>query len=307
MLADGLVEELWFADDDPRFAEEVAQRSMAASLAASLQLKPFPHAASAALTALQKDDFTAAEVASAIEGDPSLYSRVLHAANSPMYSFGQPLESVRLAVARLGRQNVEELVVRAALRGMFEDTGEVGLAILDHCVGVSVVLKGIWARRRFPGVPAPGLVGLLHDVGKLLVRQSGEYELDAIERGDDAAIEERGLLGYDHAVLGAHAIRAWRIPEPTARAVSWHHQPTRALQEGGSIAVIVSLLRVADALEHVLATEETLDPDDADALARGTCFTYVDYSGEDLMHLWDDVAPKRGAKGLAGRAYRWAS
>lgn len=306
-LADNVLEELWFADDDPRRSHEVASRSMAASLARSLALKPFPRAAQEATRLLDERDFKVRALEKTLSSDPALAARVLKVANSPGYNPRKPIETLRSAIVLLGASALRDIVIAAAVQGMFQDSSGMAVGILEHCVGVASILRAMERRRRYRGLPPLFLPGLLHDVGKLLLLQSREFRY---ARGPMAADQhhllERGTLGYDHAVLAAHAIRAWKIPEPAAQVVALHHQPARALEAGGNVAVMVSLLRVADQLEYQLAANERLDPRVAEALAQDASFSFIDYGADDLRHLVGDLGEARvkGSKAM-GRLFSW--
>lgn len=306
-LAGTVLEELWFADDDPRFSHEVASRSMAASLARAMALKPFPHSASEALSLLSRPNFRVPDLEKALGADPTLAARVLQVANSPAYSPPKPIESLRGGVVLLGANSLREVVVAAAMQGMFSDASGAAVGVLEHSVGVAAILRGILARRRFRGLPPVFMVGLLHDVGKLLLLQSKEIRYS---RGpatfDRDHLDERARLGFDHAVLGAHALREWKIPEPAPQVVAWHHQHSRALEAGGNLATMVSLLRLADRLEYELSTQETLTEAAAHDLTAQSSAEFLGYSAEDLQGLVGDLAHVRVKTSRSlGRLYSW--
>jgi HD-like signal output (HDOD) protein len=117
-------------------------------------------------------------------------------------------------------------------------------------------------------------------VGKLVLLQGAGEERYGIESLDYASLLERRVgtcggvhlmeqaaLGFDHAALGCAALRAWNIPEPIPQLVGWHHSVPRARQEGGRMAELVYLLRVADCLTHAF-TGPRLDDEANQAATR---------------------------------------
>lgn len=227
--------------------------TLKATLQRALDLKPFPRAAQEALVLVMSRDWRPGEVEQVIRTDPGLASRVLRMANSPLFSPPHPVDSIRRGLVLLGGRTVRDLLVLAAMQGMFTDPR--GSDVLDHCVGVSSVLR-VLADLGVPVTDAVISAGLLHDVGALLLLQAGAREPDPLRGPDLAHKAERAELGFDHAMLGAHALRAWGIPDPVPGLVGWHHDVDEARKRFGPAVRGLLLLRTADALEHHLAQHE---------------------------------------------------
>ena len=137
----------------------------------------------------------------------------------------------------------------------------------------------------------------MHDVGKLLLLQSGEMKYpEALDEGgdhDETQLVERACLGYDHAVLGGHVMKLWRIPDPTAMLVAWHHQPARAFADGGDPGLMVALLRSADRIEHQLARDTALDAETCRHLGEDAAWSYADLGQSNLRELWPKMRDAR--------------
>lgn len=268
VVAENIVEELWFSEDSADAAGDSAAQSFAAKVADLEGLKPFPAVAQRVIEILADPDFRVHEVHAAIEEDPALAGRVLRVANSAAFAGANPVDSVSRAVIRLGAATVRELVVAMATVGMFHDVTGRGRVVREHCVATGSIAR-LLARDYLAGA-APGmfLAGLMHDVGKLLLMQSGEFptlaltplEHEELDRPNGSHVLEREHLGYDHAVLGGHAVMLWKIPFPTPQVVAWHHQPQRASDEGDeTVGEMVSALRAADQLERLLTADPPPD------------------------------------------------
>jgi HD-like signal output (HDOD) protein len=131
----------------------------------------------------------------------------------------------------------------------------------------------------------------------MLLLQTGEMEYpeDDDAQGEDAETQliERACLGYDHAVLGGHVMKLWRIPDPTPTLVAWHHQPARAFAQGGETGLMVALLRAADQIEHGLARGTELDAARCRRLGEDVGWTYADLGQGDLRELWPKMRDAR--------------
>lgn len=286
-LASNLLEELWFAEDDPAPSRAQAKSSLASQMARIQGLRPFPVAAGKLIQILSDPGFSQAEVVAVLESDPGLAAKTLAVANSPLFKSRLPCRAIDAAIKRLGARNLRDVAIGVSAMSMFADATGIGASFRDHSVGVGAVAR-ILADLALPAEASTlFLAGLLHDVGKLLLIQTGElsYEGPAYAT-EETQMVERDVLGYDHAVLGGNVMRLWRIPEPIADIVAWHHQPSRALEQGGALGLMVALLRAADRIDEALAKESELTDECLHHLADDVAWSYADLSPGDLKQLW---------------------
>ncbi len=290
-LAETIEEALWFGADDPASSDEQAKASVAAEVARVSGLKPFPVVAARVLHELAQEDFSVARVSNLMESDPALASLVLRLVNSAAYGRGTRYTSVDHAVVRLGARRVRDLVAAAATLQMFHDVRGVGVTFRDHCASTAAVVRVMGQNYELPGGGSLFLAGLLHDVGKLLLMETREFDYmrmspQVLARPDAVHTLEREQLGYDHAVLGANVLRAWTIPDPIPQIVAWHHQPNRAFAEGGDIGVQVALLRLADNVAWYLAQTSMPSAKYNDFLAYTPEAAWVGLTESDLDRMW---------------------
>lgn len=95
-------------------------------------------------------------------------------------------------------------------------------------------------------------VGLLHDIGKLVLGQALTpdlqtslrqlIELDLVPRPE----AEREILGTDHGEVGACLLQTWNLPEEIIEAVANHHQPL--LEPRPHLSVVT---HVANCIAHL--------------------------------------------------------
>ncbi len=291
-LAESIREDLWFGDDDPQRSVAEASRSLAAAAALAAGLKPFPIVAQRVMSLLADPDTPVVKVKRAIEQDPALAARLLRVANSALYSPAIACRSVEDAVMRLGSRTVSEIVASLATLGMFADAKHgFGAAFRNHCVGVAAVARVLGTEWRYKGVDHVFLSGLLHDIGKLLAMQVGEIRYEALEpsalaNSDQVHVHERAFAGYDHAVLGAHVLERWKLPDDISKVVALHHQPGRAFAAGGNVALGVALLRLADDIEFQIRRSRDLDEAYVERLVRDGAAEYTQFSSDVLRAMW---------------------
>lgn len=244
----------------------------------------------------QDPDVSILSLAECIESDPVIAARLLTIANSALYKPAQPYVSIEQAVMRLGLDSVVELVVGIATMQLMSDPSGFADSVRKHSAGVAAVSRVLATEMRYPGVGRTFLASLLHDIGKLLIHQADEFHYhqlpESAQAADEVHIYERVQLGYDHAVLAAHVMHEWQFPPLLCRAVAWHHQSVRAFDEGGDVAKMVALMRVADVIVHAMENDE--EPESTcSAVAATSSGARLPFSSEVLTAMWPRLVEAR--------------
>lgn len=297
-LAESVLESLWYGEQDSGASEFDASRSLAGALGRAGALKPLPGSTAEVLRLLSDPECSATRLVRALDRDTATSARLLQVANSAFFRPVSPCMSTAEALVRLGNRTVGEVVLGIAALGMFEDADGVARAIVDHCIGVGAIARTLateWSMQNTDGV---FVAGMLSDLGKLFAYQAKEIDyshLDpgALEQADKVHAFERLWVGWDHAVLGGHILAAWKLPVAVCQAVAWHHQPGRAYAEGGTVALTVALLRIADACEYQMRRRPEVDDAFIDVLARGGEADYTNMSRDVLYAAWPKLVNAR--------------
>jgi len=138
------------------------------------------------------------------------------------------------------------------------------------------------------------LCGLFHDIGKLLLMQSGEFTYPATSWVPSAALHgvhsaERDHLGYDHAVLGGHVLQRWHLPDPMPMVVARHHQFARALSEPDRVGPKVALLRLANHLEPLYRRQPESYAELVPGIAETPEAVYLGLGETALLRSWENL------------------
>lgn len=292
MTTVSLVEELWFGDGSDSVAEQKAAAGMARLSSRVLELRSIPSLVLKIIDESRSASGSVGSVARLIESEASFSLRVLRLANSAAMGQRVRCTSIRHAVALLGVKSIAEVSMAMAALDLYDDQSPLGCRLREHATVVAGLARHLAMRL---GLPADNVYtcGLMHDLGKLFLHQ-GQSDYDDVvlapcgDGPDQAHLLEREALGFDHAVLAAHVLNAWGIPDPIPTIVAWHHQPARAYAQGGAVAEAVSLLRVADGVAHALqvgeATEELIP-----GLARDASADYLGLREEQLQEWWSEL------------------
>jgi HD-like signal output (HDOD) protein/CheY-like chemotaxis protein len=160
---------------------------------------------------LLKPGCDARRIAEIIGRDPGLALKVLHMANSAFFPANRPASDVYAAVARIGMDNVNNLVLA---NEVFDTAahGRLAETLCDRGLRASRIAAHIARDRPDSGMVATA--ALLTDVGYLV---SGTNVIDPTGVMSDQA----------HAEIGAHLLALWGLPMPIVEAVAYHHAPAR--------------------------------------------------------------------------------
>ena len=225
-----------------------------------LQLKDLPPVSPTALKLaglLNRATQHNEDIIEVLRYDSALTARLLRACNSSWLALHEPVASVDQAVLLLGHQEIIRFVLalgcggalRKPLPGYAVEQGE----LWRHSLAAALAAERIAAAAGHFEPAVAFTAGLLHDIGKLVLHQALTPEAQAairkrIEEGTDARVEaEKGVLGTDHAEVGASLLRHWRLPDAIVEGVAHHHDPAITPTLGLSAVV-----HVANCLSHLL-------------------------------------------------------
>jgi HD-like signal output (HDOD) protein len=220
-------------------------------------LEPLPQSTTRLAALLGEEDWDLKQIVTVVKLDEALTGRLLGAANSARSGPATAIATIDQAVMRLGPGTLLSLALAATVRqDMATELPEYGLeegALWRHSVvsALAVEAMGAHCQRRIP--PEAFAAALLHDIGKLVIaRHLGPDGIELLRR-DGAGLDlqaERSVLPLDHAELGAHVIRHWRLPTLIADAVRFHHHPLSAPE--GDARTLAYVVALADAVARRL-------------------------------------------------------
>ncbi len=215
------------------------------------KLPVYPAVASRILDLLAEEDVSAPDLEKMAKLDAVLAGNLLNVANSAYFSPRQPIRGLTQAIAYLGLGRTRQSLVASSVQQLF--TKSRMLSVWRHSLEAADV-----AERIAGGIPSVDpheafLLGLLHDVGRLLITSMPDEANASIHRlvanGCQPILAEMVICGFDHAEAGAEVLAKWNFPEEWRQAIRYHHQPER------SKSVLSSLLYLT---EFWVSAEEDL-------------------------------------------------
>jgi HD-like signal output (HDOD) protein len=288
------VADLWLDGAPLSQADVRAATSLAARIGSYEGVRPFSSVVQTLLEQVSRPDFDLKQVCSVIELDPALASRILRVANSAAYRSYGPCASVTQAVVRIGAANVSTLAMAMSAMALFRDLGGIGRKIRDHSAGTAVVARELAMSLGSASLaPKVFLAGLLHDIGKLLVLQTGDKPYADLATRElvpsSIHLREMCLWGFDHAMLGAHVLRSWHIPAPIPQLIACQHQSKTERFKKPELSKALDLLRLADVVDWLLGQGCPADSPWVARLAAGPDGIRAGLSADTLPSLWKDL------------------
>ena len=214
-----------------------------------ITLPTLPEVALRVRDAVERENSSAGEIADIIATDAAVSARLLQVANSPLYRGRVAIDSVQMAVTRLGIRLVRSLVVSLAMQGMFQATSDVldrrFRKIWENSVQVAAIARVL--AKPLPQLDAEQamLAGLIHDIGALPILVQADHK----DIGDEKLLDF--LLERLSPGIGRMIMDTWDFP-PSLAAVTEHFRDFA--YDGGPQADYVDLVIVAR-LQTLLGTE----------------------------------------------------
>ena len=204
------------------------------------------------LVALADDPGEACErLAEVIMREPVLAGRILRLVNSAYFGLPHKVTDIRHAVFLTGFRTVRTVILTAATLSAFRD---LELAAFDltrfwrHSISAAAVCRTVAKRTEEVDPETAFSLGLLHDIGKLLLvryrPEEAEQVIHAAERGRLSFFQaEQAALPATHPDLGAWLARRWGLPPVLVAGLAQHHAVPR-----DDLPPLQAALRFADYL-----------------------------------------------------------
>jgi putative nucleotidyltransferase with HDIG domain len=207
------------------FLPKLRECTVADVLALIPQLSVFPAVAAKALHQIQAHDVTVSTIVDIARTDQVLAGHLLSAANSALHGLQEPIRELTNAVVYIGVTIARRTLVAAIMKPLLVDVSD----LWSHSIAAAEVAAAIAAVSPNLDPEHAYVVGLLHDVGRLLLRRLPPRALTKshrlVQNGCAMHVAEAVTFGMTHAEAGGHVLRRWSLPREYITAVEHHHEP----------------------------------------------------------------------------------
>ncbi len=200
--------------------------------------------------------------------DPALSARLLRMANSAMFCFPSQIDTVSRAINVIGTKQLRDLVLATSVIELFKGVPEELVSMESfwrHSIATGIAARIIAVYRREANVERFYVLGLLHDIGRLVMYlQIPETVNRAIEFSTDNRIPlhqvEQQQLNYDHAAVGSVLLTQWMLPDSLQEGVAYHHTPELAARYPEEAATVHIANIIANAFKMGSSGNPTISP-----------------------------------------------
>ncbi len=216
-----------------------------------LSMPAIPRIVRRLVTQLKDPSASLSRIVTELEQDPLLSARTLQLANSPFYSGRRSISSVTDAVAVLGVEALQRVVMTVGLAAVFIEVPGVNLRQfwLDASVAAAAARQiAQMAQMSREDTEAAYSAGLLHTSGHLILCLAFPQEaVQAFEsqpssrilRGAKLAAAELAAFGMVYPAVGAAWVEKMGFPQQVEHAIAHHLDPQGSM--AGSLAPVIHL------------------------------------------------------------------
>lgn len=201
-------------------------------------LPPFPSLATELLDVLNDEDADIDSIASVIEKDPALTSRLIGLANSAFFSYERKIYSIQDAmICVLGLDLVKSLSLTICLSGVFDYKKCPSFNPIHYWVGSFLTTD--LAMRLLPYINTDEhcgiekdrlyLAGLLHNFGLLILVERFPKIMNEVFTEADAQLDleliqtENKFIDYNHQDAGVWLATKWGLPEQLITVIAQYN------------------------------------------------------------------------------------
>jgi len=190
---------------------------------------------------LNSDDSFMAQIAEVIRLDPTLTARVLDLVNSIFFGSNdsQRVSNVEEASLFLGLSRISELIIATPIIEEIQEFGKQA-GVVDwtefwrHSIGTAIMTRELLAIADVQWEDEGDYIsGLVHNLGKIIMsvtfpEQFGQLCKASGDQTEDICEQERDILGWDHAKMGAFYLWNHHIAPEIVQATQYHNMPDEA-------------------------------------------------------------------------------
>lgn len=211
--------------------------------------------------------FSAEDMGRVILNDPALSARILKIVNSSYYGFQARIDTISRAITIIGIEDLQNLVLATSVVDTF---AEIPCDMVDmtafwmRSVNCGVIARLLAKKVNVLHSERLFLVGLLHDIGSLVLYQKLPQESKQVllaanhDRLMVAPLEQE-VIGFTHADVGGGLIKAWGLPDALSEAVACALLPERALAHKLDAQLLFMASRFCDMVAPAVDMAELLE------------------------------------------------
>lgn len=247
---------------------------------------------------IANDERTSAkDLSDFVSKDQAIANKILKLANSAYYGMVKQVDSISRSIAIIGFNEVISLTIGMSVLSAFRQKDVHGAFNMKdlwlHAIGCATAAKAIAKKTGSNEAEQIFLIGLLHDIGKIVyaVFFPEEYR-NVLEEAKKAGAllytKEQALLGMDHAVLTGLLMKKWNFPDGLVYPSFYHHRVEKCHSGYLNRALVVAL---ADSLCQKANIGHSGNQVAPSASKTGNMLKFSSESMEEIVSELDNQRP----------------
>jgi HD-like signal output (HDOD) protein len=185
-----------------------------------LKLPTLPEIALKIRKAVESESSSAQQIAAILTQDASMTARLLQVANSPIFRARAEIDSLQIAVTRLGTRVVRDLVITLSMKQIFKSKSTLldkrFREIWETSVEVAVISRMLATQHSHLEPEQALIAGLIHNIGALPILQLAEED----EELSNNEQELNTVLMEIQGLVGEMTLTFWNFPQPLIDVVA---------------------------------------------------------------------------------------
>ncbi len=180
---------------------------------------------------LSDPNAVAADIERIVRRDPSMAAKMLRMVNSPLYSLASTVTDLEQAVKIIGFKSVRSIAMSVSVIDLSkQDVGGFSMkAFWAHGMVCAALCRLIAERAMMADPELAFIIGLLKDMGKLVLADNAPEELRAIiavakGHGLSFGMAAREVLETDDAEIAAWLCTNWQLPKEMIEPVGLQYE-----------------------------------------------------------------------------------
>ncbi len=222
----------------------------------NIKLPSPPAVALKILEAVRQDESSFDDLAQIIMADPALTARILKIANSSLFGFPNPVDSLSQATALIGTNALKNIALSFVIVQDFQDVPQGNFDLnyfwrrsITAAVAADTLSNYVKLQDRDIFVSA-----LLQDIGVLILYLADPVAYASIQ--DEKRVNQKSIceaerlqFDFDHTEVSHYLLTTWGLPESICQTIRLHHSKA-SNEEYGESAMILQLADKISALYH---------------------------------------------------------
>ncbi len=186
-----------------------------------------PQVARKVIELVADQNSNAAQLATLLEKDPNITTRILKIANSAFYGLRRECKTVQHAIMILGFKSLRSMVVASSSKALHKRFGIAEQLMWDHSIGTAIGGKLIAEGRPTTVGEIAFVGGLLHNVGKTIMNnECPKAYMEVMKRvynqQSSPIAAEMEVFKYGHPEVGYRVTEKWGLPDDIAKIIRFH-------------------------------------------------------------------------------------